>query len=419
MKGRTANASRAERTPRSIVIDARMLGRPQCFGIARVIIEMVSHFPRSTSNPVKMLVPTEIPPRFDLTQLPSATDVIPCEAPVGQPHRVAALARTLRVLNAGVLYSPYHALAPLWAPCPTVVSVHDCIFEADMRLANGRIRQLAYMANTARVLRQAVAVAVPSAATAETIPAFYGHVPAITVCRNGVNGAAFVPLSARQLDAASKRLSLPERFVLNVGSRRAHKNQAILVRALARMDPTISLVLIGRRDPRSDDQIDQLVAELRLQDRVLALDGISDADLAAVYQLASVFAFPSLAEGFGLPPLEAMAAGSPVVASSIPAVAEVCGDAALLISPHDPAAWSDALSMVVTTPSLRTNMVQRGFKAASAAGWQDGATELFTLLTRIAQRSPGWSLPVQQVHPAGHRHRPATGALSPNQPPPT
>lgn len=377
--------SHIRRDTRTIAIDARMLGQPQCFGISRVIMEMVRHFPANPDVPVTLLAPERTPERFDLAVLPDAVDIVSCRTPITEPYRFADLARIVRDRHAGVLYSPYHALAPLWVPCPQVVSVHDCIFEADLRLTGGRFRQLAYATNTSRVLRQAVAVCVPSQATAATLPGYYRHVPPITVCRNGVNTEDFAPHSPAELDRIRRRLGLPSRYVLNVGSRRSHKNQSLLVRALAGMDPSICLVMVGRRDSRSFDEVDHLVVDLGLKDRVMILDGVSDHDLIAIYQLAGVFAFPSLAEGFGLPPLEAMAAGVPVVASSIPVVAEVCGDAAVLVSPHDARAWTHALTSVVESPELRSAMIDRGFKSAAAAGWRDGADALFTLLTRVAQ----------------------------------
>src|SRR5207237_9394445 len=127
-------------------------------------------------------------------------------------------------------------------------------------------------------------------------------------------------------------LDLPNRYVLHVGVRRPHKNHATLVRAfgaVAAAQPDLQLVLVGRSDPRFLDSIPGLVQELDLEGRVRFLSSVGEDLLPAVYQGATVFAFPSAVEGFGLPVLEAMAAGVPVVASDAPAVQEAGGGAAL------------------------------------------------------------------------------------------
>lgn len=372
---------------RGVVIDGRMLGQPQCFGIARVILEMVAHFPAS-DVPVRLLRPPVLPDWMSFDRLDPAVDVILTDVPVTAPYRVAGLTRLLRRLDAGVLYEPYHALAPLWAPCPMVVTVHDCIFEGDLRLTGGRARQWAYRLNTARVLRRAAAVTVPSTATAAAIGGYYRTVPDVTVCPNGVQSDAFRTDRAA-VDRAREELGLPERFVLNVGSRRPHKNQAVLVRALALMDPGVSLVLVGRPDPRAHDEVAAVVAELGLAGRVLELEAVPDHLLAATYRAAGAFAFPSVAEGFGLPVLEAMSAGTPVVASAIPVVAEVTGDAAVLVAPHDVRAWATALGAAVDDAALRATMIARGTAVAAAATWSRGADRLFALLAEVAGSRSG------------------------------
>ena len=379
---RPAVASSARALSR-IVVDGRMIGQDQCHGIARVTIEMLRHFPAHSDIPVTLIVPTDLGGRFSLDGLPSSMDVVPCAAPVGAPFRVVELTRLLRRVNAGVMFAPYHALAPLYAPCPLVVGVHDCILESDRRLVPGRVARAGYIGNTVRVLRQAAGVVVPSQATASTLGAHYRKLPPVTVCRNGVAPAQFSSQSADALSLRELRLQygLPDRYVLHIGSRRQHKNQSVLVEALSSLDPGVGLVLLGHRDPRVHDPVDGLIARLGVQNRVHCLDSLPDAAMPALYQGAAAFAFPSTAEGFGLPPLEAMAAGVPVVASAIPAVAEVCGDAAILVSPYDPAGWASSLNRVLAERALRDQLIAAGRAAAGQAGWDTGAHALHALLS--------------------------------------
>jgi glycosyltransferase involved in cell wall biosynthesis len=381
-----------------IVVDGRMIGQDQCHGIARVTIEMLRHFPAPSDSPahsdipVTLIVPTDLGGRFSLDGLPDTIDVVPCSAPVGAPYRVVELTRLLRKVNAGVMFSPYHALAPLYTPCPLVVGVHDCILESDRRLVPGRVARSGYIANTVRVLRQAAGVVAPSQATASTLGAYYRNLPPVTVCRNGVAPAQFATEEGATSPSVRElrlQYGLPDRYVLHIGSRRQHKNQSVLVEALSSLDPDVGLVLLGHRDPRVHDPVDGLIQRLGVQDRVHCLDSLPDAAMPALYQGAAAFAFPSTAEGFGLPPLEAMAAGVPVVASSIPAVAEVCGDAAILVSPYDAAGWASNLNRVLSDRALRDRLVLAGRAAAEQAGWETGAHALHALLSGFVLSAAG------------------------------
>ena len=117
------------------------------------------------------------------------------------------------------------------------------------------------------------------------------------------------------------------------------------------------------------------IHDLGLTGRVRLLSGVEDEELVKLYSLATVFAFPSLYEGFGLPPLEAMACGAPVVASNAASLPEVCGQAALLLPPSDVAAWTQTLRRVLTDHDLRRDLQARGPAQASQFSWSRAAEE--------------------------------------------
>ena len=158
----------------------------------------------------------------------------------------------------------------------------------------------------------------------------------------------------------------------------------MLIRALGYLPERVHLVLVGYFDKNFRDPLPALIARLGLRDRVRLVPEVDDELLPAVYSAASAFAFPSLSEGFGLPALEALAAGVPSAVSDIPVLAEVTGGAALLVPPHDVRAWGDALSALLHDSALRARVATAGRTVAHAATWRRGAAVLGSLLSDVA-----------------------------------
>ena len=161
-------------------------------------------------------------------------------------------------------------------------------------------------------------------------------------------------------------LELPARFVLFVGRLNARKNVETLVRAMQHVrDRDIGLVVVGGRDATSPD-LAAVARDAGVAERVQLLGAVSDISLRAIYTRATAFCFPSLDEGFGMPPLEAMALGVPVIASRIPAVVESCGDAATYVEPRDERAFASASdSILLSDQPLRDALRAAGFQRAA------------------------------------------------------
>lgn len=170
-------------------------------------------------------------------------------------------------------------------------------------------------------------------------------------------------------------------YVMFVGNLRPHKNLLRLLDAFAAVRGTATLAIVGYRDPRYAPDIERRVRDLGLQARVRFLGFVPSEVLPKLYGAALVTVVPSLYEGFGLPVLEAMACGSPVVASTAGGLREVVGAAALLVDPLNTAELSHALQEVLSSPSLRASLRERGLEHARAFRWEDTAQKVLDVIS--------------------------------------
>jgi glycosyltransferase involved in cell wall biosynthesis len=170
-----------------------------------------------------------------------------------------------------------------------------------------------------------------------------------------------------------RRLNIPDKFVLYAGTIEPRKNLSQLVRAFEKvskeMNSDLQLVLAGRKGWVVDDLYKSL-RKSQAGKNVVFTGYLNDNELCALYSSCRLFVYPSFYEGFGLPPLEAMACGAPVIASRIPSIAEVVGPAARLVSPHSSKELADAMGDVLSNDSLRQELVAAGVKRAKEFSWE-------------------------------------------------
>jgi len=190
----------------------------------------------------------------------------------------------------------------------------------------------------------------------------------IRVVEGGILMPSAKPRSPNQNHDVRDRLSINGRLILYVGRRDPHKNLIGLIRSFARVRAAYAgqatLVIVGAYDPRYPEPEEE-VRQLGLNDSVVFTGYLSDETLAALYRAASVFVFPSLYEGFGLPPLEAMSHGAPVVSSNRTSLPEALGDAAILVDPTDHSAMASAMLRVLSDNSLATERREKGLQRAA------------------------------------------------------
>ncbi|MBP8292452.1 MAG: glycosyltransferase family 4 protein [Caldilineaceae bacterium] len=279
-------------------------------------------------------------------------------------------------------------MLPLASPVAGVITVHDLSFVR----APGRLPPLKQFYQTV-LARQSVAraraVIAVSEQTAADVIACFGAPPArVHVVHNGV-GAEFTPGDPVVTARFRAAHGLPARFLLSVGTLEPRKNLERLVRCFARWraqaapeDMDIHLVLAGGKG-WGYDAIFAAVQAAGLENVVHFPGFVPWAELADWYRAALALIYPSLFEGFGLPVLEAMACGAPVLCSQAPGVQEVAGAAALTVPPQDEDALVDSLRLLVGQPALRAELRRRGLAHAARFSWQRCAEETVAVYDRV------------------------------------
>jgi glycosyltransferase involved in cell wall biosynthesis len=302
----------------------------------------------------------------------------------------------------------YHAtdfvLPPLRRGTPSVLTVHDLSFERDPASASPRLipflKRVVPM--SARIATHIVA---DSHATAHDLVELYGIPDAkITTIHCGVE-SRFMPYDGTQFlerrrAAVLKRYGIGDTpYILTVGTMQRRKNHLRLVQAFGRLVERQSVRLIadarthGCADARPAlviaggkgwlyDEVREEVHALGLQERVKFIGFVDDGDLPHLYRAAVAFAFPSIYEGFGLPPLEAMASGVPVVTSNVSSLPEVVGDAALQVDPFDVEGLAAALERALCDESWRAEAISRGLARAQRFSWSGAAERLLSVYER-------------------------------------
>ena len=298
-----------------------------------------------------------------------------------------AVPLALRRERIDVVLGAKHSI-PLMPFAPRVFVLHgaDWIVFPDNYHASDR---LYHRAALPLYLKSAARVITTSRDSARRVLDYMPEVaPKLSVVHHGVaEGFAPVADQARR-EAVRARHGLPERFLLYVGQVYPQKNVAGILRALALLRDRIPhpLVMAGQPSHKAERDM-RLVERLGLGDRVRIVGWVADEDLPVLYSLADAFVFPSLYEGFGIPLLEAMACGCPVVTSTGGSCAEVVGEAGLCVDPTDPAAIANAVERVVTDRKLAAELRRHGLVRARHFSWERTARATLSVLAAAAGRS--------------------------------
>jgi glycosyltransferase involved in cell wall biosynthesis len=346
-------------------------------GIGRYTYNLASRLPEVAQDTEFVLLhdPRLANTRYDVERLSrhAKLEVVTIDIPTVSVQEQYELRSLVNRLSLDLLHSPY-LIMPYYLPCPSVVTVYDLIPLIYPQYLPHRWASWVLRAATSLAVRRAGQIIAISESTKRDLTRLLGAARGKTTAIPLAADERFRPLEREQWGEVVRSYSLPERYVLYMGINKPHKNLVFLLRVFSRLSTDARLVLAGKEDPRYP-QAREEARRLGLADRVLFLGEISDTDLPALYNGAQTFVFPSLYEGFGLPVLEAMACGVPVVCSNTSSMPEIVGDAAITLDPQDTDAWVAALTEVLGKEDLRAQMRMKGLERAETFSWQETATQ--------------------------------------------
>ena len=302
-----------------------------------------------------------------------------------------ALGQVCRKLRVDLVHVPYFA-APRRTARPVVVTVHDIIPLLLPEYRGSRQVQL-YMRLVSAGTRRAAAVIADSEHTRRDAMEHLDLLPERISVIHLAAAPEYGPRDAATIEEVCDRLRLRRPYVCYIGGFDARKNVAMAVRAFAeavRGWTDRPQLAIGGYSPHSDSKlfpdINRTILELGIAADVAMLGEVSVADKAALMAGCAAFLFPSHYEGFGLPPLEAMQCGAPVIASSTTSVGEVVGEGGLLVDPNDLEGWATALRQVLTDEQLAADLRRRGIERARDFSWEKTARETMEVYNSVGSR---------------------------------
>ncbi|MGQ9549135.1 MAG: glycosyltransferase family 4 protein, partial [Roseiflexus sp.] len=375
-----------------IGIDARFLTHPQQGGFKTYTEQLVRSLLEVDSGNEYVLYVDRLPDSNMI--IPSAMNatvkIVPGTAPfIGMPWR-EQIGLTMHAKRDRI--DMLHSMCltgPLYAPCPLVVTIHDTIwmfphrFGQQQKRVKHSLMNIYYQYVPKVVAKRASAVVTVSQDARAAIVRHLG-IPAHRVFVTYEAASPIYRVLDRQyaIDAVRQKFGLHKSFILAIGSSDPRKNIATLLHAYALLPETVrtayNLVIVW-----TNSLLTELIAnqarEYGIEEHLHFLHRVSNDDLILLYNAASLFVFPSRYEGFGLPILEAMACGVPVIAANNSSIPEVAGDAAILVDADLPVPMSRAMARLLEDEALRCEMIARSLRRVTAFSWQRCARETIAI----------------------------------------
>ena len=365
------------------------------FGIGtyiRNVVRMLAHLDRDTEYSLIGL-PSKV---AECGPLPSNFQAVPLAEADNSVKGAFEFRNIVRRLQCDVVHIPHLFWIPRGLSCPYVVTVHDLLEHMYGQRDGSNLRRIMHVQLTRRALRHAARVIAVSQFTKSELEKYFG-LPAtrVEVVYNAIDERflrGHATDSDRQLIAERYQVSYP--FVLYAGAIRPHKNVVRTIEAFSALKTELEkeqqladlkLIIIGD-DLSSQPDLRRTVVRSGVQNDVRFLGFVPIEVLRIFYDVAKVFVFPSLYEGFGLPPLEAMAHGTPVVTSNTSSLPEVTGNAAVLVNPENVFEIRRALKKALLDPALRIRMKQRGYEQSQRFSWSASVSRILEIYREVAAK---------------------------------
>jgi glycosyltransferase involved in cell wall biosynthesis len=357
-------------------------------GIGRYTYNLAAEVPELAPDTDFLLFynPRLVNTRYDLGRLALFPNLqlLPVDVPTRSLKEQRQLRSLVRALSLDLLHSPYYVM-PYWLHCPSVVTMHDLIPMIYPHSVPQRWAPWVFRATGSLATRRASRIIAVSESTRKDLVHFFAASEDKTTVVHEAPDEAFVPLDPQQWQNTIRAYGLPERYMLYLGINKPHKNLVFLLQVFKELRTETKLVLAGNEDPRYPQARGE-ARRLGLGDRVVFLGDVPEHDLPGIYNGAHVFVFPSLYEGFGLPVLEAMACGTPVVCSNSSSLPEIVGDAAVTLDPQDKDGWVAALSEVLENEGLHGELKAKALVQAGRFSWEKAARETMRVYRSAAKR---------------------------------
>lgn len=285
-----------------------------------------------------------------------------------------------------LVHEPHYVLPPL-IRCRSVVTIHDCIHLMFPEYLPNKLAYYYAKGSMWTASHKADRILTVSEASKTDILRFFNVAPdKVEVIYNAIDERFLAPPNAERMELARQRYQLDHPFILYVGNIKPHKNLERLIDSFARARSQglddLKLIIIGDEISKYPP-LRQSVHKHKLDKHVRFLGFQPMETLAAFYRLARAFVFPSLYEGFGLPPLEAMACGTPVVTSNVSSLPEVAGGAAMLVDPYDEDAIASAIVRAVSDDSLRADLIEKGLQRARTFSWKQSVKKIHDIYVQV------------------------------------